>query len=174
LEGYVVLFALPFVLFGVVAWGRRRRASLGAIVARCLLALSLLWMLSLAVFPIETSRWFVTLSPLGGAQLVPLRTVRSMLADGLADPEWRQLAGNVALFAPFGAALPLAAHRFRRAARTIAAGALLSIGIELAQGVLPIHGPDIDDVLLKPSARPLGTRGLRCWSRSTGVREAVS
>jgi glycopeptide antibiotics resistance protein len=155
-EGYVVVFIVPFVLLGTVAWGRSRRAEWTVIIARCLLALSLLWIVSLTIFPLSTGVEMGHLSPIGRAQLVPLRTIRSLLAFGIEDSEFKQLAGNIVLYVPLGAALPLALPRLRKALRTIAVGALLSLAIEFTQGYLPMHGPDVDDVLLNTLGTGLG------------------
>lgn len=167
LDEELALFAVPFVLVGTVAWGRSRGASWKVIVPRCLLALSLLWIVSLTLFPFSTDwRMMWDLSPLDRAQLVPLRTIRSTLAFGIVDSEFRQLAGNVALFVPFGAALPLAVPRCRNPVLTVAIGALLSLAIEFTQGFLPMHGPDVDDVLLNA----LGTGvGYVVYALSAGI-----
>jgi glycopeptide antibiotics resistance protein len=156
LEGYVVVFVAPFVLLGTAAWGRSRGASWNVVLARCLLATSLLWIVSLTLFPFDTNMRMWHLTPLRDWQLIPFRTIRSMLAFGLGNSEFRQLAGNVALFAPLGAALPLAVPRCRNPILTIAAGALLSFAIEFAQAFLPAHGPDVDDVLLNSLGAGVG------------------
>jgi glycopeptide antibiotics resistance protein len=46
-------------------------------------------------------------------------------------------AGNVALFLPLGLLLPLLAPRLDRPGRTVAAGFLLSVAIELSQVAFP-------------------------------------
>jgi glycopeptide antibiotics resistance protein len=108
----------------------------------------------LTPFSLTVEHW--RLFGMSQAQLVPLDTIRSMLAHGVVDSEFRQLAGNIVLFVPFGLALPLAVPRCRRVARTVAVGVLLSLAFELVQHVAPYHGFDIDDILLNGLGTAIG------------------
>jgi glycopeptide antibiotics resistance protein len=67
--------------------------------------------------------------------------------------------GNVAVFVPIGLSLAGALHGLsgpRRVWIAIAAGAALSIGIELAQLAVPSRATDVDDVLLNTLGAALG------------------
>jgi glycopeptide antibiotics resistance protein len=178
----VVLSANVLVPIGVVAMlvviveGRARGASALTLAARCALIVSVSWILALTIFPIpiegrmwSSHRVFSTMS------FVPLRTIGWQLAHGLQWSEARQIVGNVALFAPFGLFLPLALRTFRRSWITLLAGAGLSMGIEIAQSLLPGHSSDIDDVLLNAAGTAVGFLAFslirRLWSRDSAPGE---
>ncbi|MER6839530.1 VanZ family protein [Streptomyces platensis] len=85
--------------------------------------------------------------------LEPLATIRAELAHG---PSWevvQHLGGSVLLLAPLGVLLPLSAGRLNVSplvslTRTVFAGAMISLAIELLQSGVPGRVPDIDSVLL--------------------------
>jgi glycopeptide antibiotics resistance protein len=85
--------------------------------------------------------------------LEPLATIRAELAYG---PSWeavQHLGGSVLLLAPLGVLLPLSAGRLNVSplvslTRTVFAGAMISLAIELLQSGVPGRVPDIDAVLL--------------------------
>ncbi|MFI0237138.1 VanZ family protein [Streptomyces sp. NPDC016845] len=100
---------------------------------------------------------WVTLRPLdvpwvSAANLHPLASIRADLALG-----WRQgarcIVTGLALLAPLGVLLPLAGGRLSVSTwgsllRTVAAGALISLGIELLQTGVPGQVVNIDSLLL--------------------------
>jgi len=100
--------------------------------------------------------WF-TLRPLdvpwvSAANLHPLAGIRADLALG-----WRaggrRIGEGLLLLAPLGVLLPLAGGRLQVSAwgsllRTVVAGALISLGIELLQTGVPGRVVDVDSVLL--------------------------
>nr|WP_243275024.1 VanZ family protein [Streptomyces albus] len=100
---------------------------------------------------------WLTLRPLAvpwvaPANLHPLATIRSDLADG-PRAALEGIGGGLALLAPFGVLLPLASGRLHRPlpgtlARTVFAGAMLSVGITLAQAGVPGQVVNVDSVLL--------------------------
>lgn len=74
--------------------------------------------------------------------------------------------GNVLLFLPFGAMLPLLRPRLDRLWRVMALGAVTSLGIELVQVAMPdIHRADVNDVLLNTLGAGLGWLALRARER---------
>ena len=160
IESSAALFALPLVALAVVWWRRRRGASWAQVAADALLSAALLAIVSQAVLPLSLrSEGWGRVD--GFPTFVPFETIRSYLSYGLVDVEVRQLLGNVALFVPFGFALPLAARSLRTPLRAITAGAVLSAGVELLQTLLPGHGPDIDDVILNTLGTAVGYLGYR-------------
>ncbi|MEU3789561.1 VanZ family protein [Streptomyces fructofermentans] len=100
---------------------------------------------------------WVTLRPLdvpwvSAANLRPFASIRADLALG---PEAAALAfgKGLLLLAPLGVLLPLAGGRLAASPllsllRTVAAGALLSLGIELLQTGVPGQVVDVDSLLL--------------------------
>ncbi|MCX5444906.1 VanZ family protein [Streptomyces libani] len=85
--------------------------------------------------------------------LEPLATIQAELATG---PSWeaiQHLGGSVLLLAPLGVLLPLSAGRLNVSplvslTRTVFAGAMIALAIELLQSGVPGRVPDIDSVLL--------------------------
>lgn len=100
---------------------------------------------------------WITLRPLdvpwvSAANLRPFAGIRADLA---LDPEAaaRRIAAGLGLLAPLGVLLPLASGRLAVSTlgsllRTVAAGTLLSLGIELLQTGVPGQVVDIDSILL--------------------------
>ncbi|MFF2924555.1 VanZ family protein [Streptomyces celluloflavus] len=84
--------------------------------------------------------------------LEPLASISAELAHG----PWqavRELGGGLLLLAPLGVLLPLAAGRLNVSplaslARTVFAGAMISLTVELLQTAVPGQVPDVDTVLL--------------------------
>ncbi|WP_320778653.1 VanZ family protein [Streptomyces sp. CRN 30] len=100
---------------------------------------------------------WITLRPLdvpwvSAANLRPFAGIRADLALGWPQAA-RCLGGGLALLAPLGVLLPMAGGRLTVSpladlARTVTAGALLSLGIELLQTGVPGQVVDIDSILL--------------------------
>ncbi|MFF8385910.1 VanZ family protein [Streptomyces kanasensis] len=100
---------------------------------------------------------WLTLRPLDvmwvtAANLEPLAGIRADLALGPVEAA-RRIGESLLLLAPLGVLLPLADARLDVApwaslVRTVSAGALLSLGIELLQTAVPGRVVDVDAVLL--------------------------
>ncbi|MEU1893342.1 VanZ family protein [Streptomyces pristinaespiralis] len=100
---------------------------------------------------------WLTLRPLDvmwvtAANLEPLAGIKAHLELGPVEAA-RHIGGGLLLLAPLGVLLPMASGRlavspWASLARTIAAGALLSLGIELLQTGVPGQVVDIDSLLL--------------------------
>ncbi|MGW6704601.1 VanZ family protein [Streptomyces sp. NPDC054956] len=89
------------------------------------------------------------------ANLTPLDGIRADLAAGPLVAA-RRIGGGLALLAPLGVLLPLISGRVELSplaawsslARTAAAGALVSVGVEMLQTAVPGQVVDVDSVLL--------------------------
>ncbi|MFF8941077.1 VanZ family protein [Streptomyces sp. NPDC014864] len=86
------------------------------------------------------------------ANFRPLATVRADLALGWPEAA-RRIGEGIALLAPLGVLLPLAHGRLCASlvaslVRTVAAGALISVGIALLQTGVPGRVVDVDTLLL--------------------------
>lgn len=103
---------------------------------------------------------WLTLRPLdvpwaAAANLTPLEGIRTDLSYGPLEAA-RRIGGGLALLAPLGVLLPLIGGRVELSplatwaslARTAAAGALFSVGIEMLQMAIPGQVVDVDSVLL--------------------------
>jgi len=100
---------------------------------------------------------WLTLRPLDvpwvmAANLQPFAGIRADLALGPAEAV-RRIGEGLVLLAPLGILLPMAGGRllvspWASLARTVAAGALISMAIELAQTGVPGQVVDVDSLLL--------------------------
>ncbi|MFI8827543.1 VanZ family protein [Streptomyces sp. NPDC053431] len=100
---------------------------------------------------------WVTLRPrdvawMTAPNLTPLAGLRGDLALGPAEAA-RRIAGGLLLLAPLGVLLPMADGRltvspWASLTRTTAAGALVSLAVELLQTAVPGQVVDVDSVLL--------------------------
>ncbi|QNP64929.1 VanZ family protein [Streptomyces genisteinicus] len=100
---------------------------------------------------------WVTLRPrdvlwVTAANIEPLAGIRASLDAGLVEG-LRHIGEGLLLLAPLGVLLPLAGGRlavspWASLTRTVAAGALLSLGIELLQTAVPGQVVDVDSLLL--------------------------
>jgi glycopeptide antibiotics resistance protein len=135
---------------------------------------------------------WITLRPLdvpwvSPANLHPLAGIRADLALGWPEAA-RRIGKGLALLAPLGVLLPMAGGRLvvsplASMARTVAAGTLISLGIELLQTGIPGQVVDIDAILLNtvgvalahlvvvPVARFRLRRRVESRSRSAHPRE---
>jgi glycopeptide antibiotics resistance protein len=138
---------------------------------------------------------WLTLRPLdvpwvSPANLHPFAGIRADLALGPAEAA-RRIAKGLALLSPLGVLLPVAGGRLHVSplaslARTVAAGALISLGIELAQTGVPGQVVDVDSLLLNtvgvalahlavvPAARTRLRRRAERRSRAFPPREESS
>ncbi|MGW3495048.1 VanZ family protein [Streptomyces sp. NPDC001020] len=125
---------------------------------------------------------WITLRPLDvpwvrPANLHPLAGIRADLALGWPEAASR-IGKGLALLAPLGVLLPLTGGRtdvspLASLARTVAAGTLLSLGIELLQTGVPGQVADIDAVLLNTVGVALAHLALVPATRSWLRRRAM-
>lgn len=112
------------------------------------------------------------------ANLRPLAGIRADLALGWPEAALT-LGGGLALLAPLGVLLPLAGGRLRASplgslVRTVTAGALISLGIELLQTGVPGQVMDVDSLLLNTVGVALAHVALVPAGRSRLRRRACS
>ena len=91
--------------------------------------------------------------------LVPLREIRRFLSyrDQLGTRAVvMNLAGNVLLFVPFGAILPVLSRSLRSPLRIAGAGLLLSVSVEVLQLLTRLGSFDVDDLILNTLGALLG------------------
>ncbi|UNO40238.1 VanZ family protein [Streptomyces sp. MST-110588] len=107
------------------------------------------------------------------ANFTPLASIRVELARGPWEAA-QNLGGAMLLLAPLGVLLPLAAGRLHVSPlfsmlRTVFAGAMTALLIELLQTGVPGRVPDVDMVLLNTAgvalAHLLVVPGFRSWLR---------
>jgi glycopeptide antibiotics resistance protein len=124
------------------------------------------------------------------ANLRPFAGIRADLALGWLEAA-RRIAEGLALLAPLGVLIPMAHGRLSASplgslVRTVAAGSLISLGIELLQTGVPGQVVDVDSLLLNtvgvalahaavvPAARARLRRRARRTDRATVPQEEPS
>lgn len=167
--------------------GNRRNRSPSPPVL-CSHSVLLRWLAWLAVALIVAWLLSMTLRPGGqpkGINLIPFHEKRPAVACLLHNCRWAHSAarflfmdvlGNLAVFVPLGAALAVATFPPHAEGRTVrnfgsrswfrivTAGFLFSLGIELAQLLIPSRATDVDDVILNTLGTAVGAMivwGLR-------------
>ncbi|MER7504705.1 VanZ family protein [Nonomuraea pusilla] len=116
---------------------------------------------------VGTAPWiWMILTPSNGGEGVNLVPFRD-LADVLAAP-WQsvlvQVGGNLLVFAPLGALLPVRTRRFASAARVAAAAAAGSVLVEVLQHVLRLgRFSSVDDVLINTAGAVIASLVTRRW-----------
>ncbi|MFE7390448.1 VanZ family protein [Streptomyces sp. NPDC057582] len=133
---------------------------------------------------------WLTLRPLDvpwvtAANLQPFAGIRADLSLGPATAAHR-IGGGLLLLAPLGVLLPMAGGRlfvspWASLARTVAAGSLISLTIELAQTGVPGQVVDVDSLLLNTVGValahllvvPVFRKRLRRRKQEQRVREAI-
>lgn len=110
----------------------------------------------------SATRWMVNLVPLG--------TIFELARPEHIFQATRQLAGNIALFVPFGVLLPTLNVRFRSVGQLAIAAVAASGSIELLQFALRLAGVmnrsvDVDDVILNTLGAMAGWAIWR-WAHS--------
>jgi len=153
--------ALPFwiAIRFAINFSSQRRNEQTSIAREFLLASLFLYLVFLAavtIVPLPISRFRNHSSE--DINLVPIvRSLKCFLQKQTERPESamfciENVIGNIALFLPLGAILPLTSDRFDSIQRVVVVGFILSLGIEAMQLLWRYFGSfrsvDIDDVLL--------------------------
>jgi glycopeptide antibiotics resistance protein len=108
--------------------------------------------------------------------LHPLASIRADLAMGWPEGA-KRIGEGLALLAPLGVLLPMVSGRLQVSPlasliRTVAAGALISLGIELLQTGVPGQVVDIDSLLMNTVGVALAHAAIvpaaRAWLRRRG------
>lgn len=114
-----------------------------------------------------------------GHNLIPLRTITTILGDGNHPNIRRQLGGNAAAFVPLGFLLPLHHPRFRSGRAAVTAGFLASLLVEVLQVAgdvaygYPWKAFDVDDLILNTAGAAIGWALWRGGAALVGGRDAV-
>lgn len=141
----VLLFAAAAVAAGVSSGRRRRSTRRGALTsARVLLVGALVAVVAVTQFGLHGG---------SGINLVPFRGIASELGNVNRQLGVLNLVGNVVMFVPIGLLTPVAMEW--RWGRTVLAGALFSVALEVVQVGTGRSG-DVDDVLLNTVGTGLG------------------
>ena len=162
----VVVYPIAAAAAALYAWRAARDGQPAFVVAmRVLFVLYLGWVASATLFPLPVRADVIALESAGrhvAVGLVPLASIRDVLAHATRFAQVWILGGNVLTLAPFGFLLPFAAPRLATWPRMAVVALLFPLGIELAQlGVSLALGysyrvTEVDDILLNFAGILLG------------------
>ncbi|MBO6054896.1 MAG: VanZ family protein [Oscillospiraceae bacterium] len=145
-------FTAIWLLARACVWFRQKRIDWKREAVLALMYLNLAVILRLVFFP--RGRIDGQIPPLvfDAAAVFPLRVnliplVYLLRYGSMRDILWN-VTGNAAMFVPSGILLPLVYRRCRSFLKTAAAGALLSLCIEILQLPFPARASDVDDLIL--------------------------
>jgi len=137
-----------------------------------LYALIMLWLLfAQRISPLTPGHDYLQLLQ-GRINLIPFRTIDEFItapAHGISRSHaFINLAGNVVMFIPLGAALPTLWTRLRSFGRCMGYSALILLTVELVQLFTLLGSADIDDLILNLVGTAMGFgifRLLNKWKR---------
>lgn len=114
----------------------------------------------------------------GTSNFVPFASISQLLRETSTETAITNIGGNLVLLAPFGFLMPALFARMRSLWATTWRAALVSVAIEVGQGVTGARASDVDDVILNTAGAMAGYlvyRGLR-WvlERSSAGRALLS
>ena len=152
--------ALVWIFLRLAVWARQRRIDWRREAQLLLMYVNLAVILRFAFFPMERLQGRVQPLLFDAAAVLPLRVNLRPLVQILWFASRRDLLlnliGNVCLFIPSGIILPILYRRLDRFWKVTAAGALLSLGVELLQLPFYVRATDVDDLLLNTLGVMLG------------------
>jgi glycopeptide antibiotics resistance protein len=167
-----IVYLVAVIIAIVIGWRAATRGlTAWQVAARVALVLYLGWLIGATLFPLPLDG-HLTPAELGPTErllnrynapnIVPLRAIRETVALGWGWPAVRLLAGNVLVFVPFGALLPVIFPVVRHFWRMALAGLALSASVESGQFAVSLllgywyRMSDVDDLLLNVAGALLG------------------
>lgn len=146
------VFAAVWLFIRICASIRRHRLDLKREAMQLLMYINLAVILRFAFFPRALVDRRVQPLVFDAAAVFPLHVnliplVHLFDYDSVRDKIWN-VVGNTAMFIPSGIVLPVVYEKLNRFGKSIAAGALISLCIELLQLPFASRVSDVDDLIL--------------------------
>ena len=155
-----LVFTAVWLLVRIPIWMEQRRIDWKREAVLVLMYINLAVMIRFAFFPRDLADGHVQPLVFEAAAAFPLRVnpvplVHLFDYDSVRDIVWN-VVGNAAMFAPSGVVLPIVYERLNSFWKVAAAGAFLSLCIEILQLPFPSRASDIDDLILNTLGVAIG------------------
>ena len=171
-----VLFAASWLLLRMAVWFRQKQIDWKREAVLLLLYGNLAVMLRFVLFPVYRAGGRVRPLLFEPAAILPFRVNLIPLVNLLNYRSRRELllnlVGNVSVFIPSGIVLPIVYRRLNSFGKVTAAGALLSLGIEILQLPFSVRSTDVDDLILNTCGTMIGY-GIYAGIRRTRAKRAA-
>ena len=155
-----IVFAAVWVLIRAVPAVKKREFHIKRELMLLLMYVNLAVLLRITFFPMETANGRVLPLELDTAHIFPLRIniIPFMNILDYIDPTdiLLNIVGNVMMFIPSGIILPILYKRLNSFWKVTAAGALMSLGIEILQLPFAVRASDVDDLILNTAGAMTG------------------
>lgn len=166
------VFAAVWVLCRAAVWFRQKRIDWKREALLLLMYVNLAVLLRLTFFPLALVKGHVPPLRFNAAAILPFRTDLVPFARLLKYRRRSTLlhmAENILMFIPSGILLPFLYRRLDRFWKAVGVGALMSLGIELAQLLLSTRMTDVNDLIMNTLGAAVGY-GLYALMRALAKR----
>lgn len=155
-----LIFTAIWLLVRIIVWIKNRKIDFGREAMLLLMYINLAVIIRFVFFPRETVNGQIQPLVFDPATSFPFRLnliplVNLFRFDTPRDMIWN-LVGNTAMFIPTGIILPILYKRLNSFWKVTAAGALISLSIEILQLPFASRASDIDDVILNTCGVMIG------------------
>lgn len=170
-----IAFVAIWLLIRAAVWLKQRRIDWKRDAVLLLMFINLAVILRFVFFPRNLVDGHIQPLVFSAAEAFPLRVnlvplVHLFEFDSVRDIIWN-VAGNAAMFVPTGIVLPIVYKNLDRFWKVLAAGAFLSLCIEILQLPFPSRASDIDDIILNTLGVAIG---YGIYKAVKAVTQAVS
>ncbi len=155
-----IAFAAFWILLRIAVWVRNRRIDGKREAVLLLMYVNLAVLLRFTFFPMSLVSSHVQPLLFDAASAFPFRInlVPFVRLSDFARPRdfWLNLIGNITMFIPSGIVLPVVYRKLNSFWKTVAAGAFLSLCIEILQLPFSVRASDVDDLILNTAGVAIG------------------
>lgn len=170
-----LFFTAVWIVIRVIVWIRNRKIDWKREALLLLMYVNLAVIIRIVFFPMERSYGKVQPLLFDPGAILPFKIILSPFVR-MFDFETKtgaliNVTGNVAMFIPSGIILPILYRKLDRFRKVVAAGALISLCIEILQLPLSTRTSDINDLILNTAGTAIGY-GIYALAKSVIRRKA--
>ncbi len=173
-------FAALWLALRIAVWGRQKRVDWKREAVLLLMYINLAVILRFTFFPLRRVDGQILPLVFDASRALPFRTnlIPFVRLPGFHSAAFAEnVLGNAALFLPSGIVLPLVYPKLDRFWKVLAAGAGLSLSIELLQLPFAARTTDIDDLIFNTLGVAVGygiwlllRKARKAWRKKDGTR----